>query len=69
MQVVLFLDKLVEHRSLQAMHPKTTRRMNQLYAFDASQNAEVRSSWYRLCLAAGAPYPLASLLDPRHASL
>lgn len=54
LQVVLFLDKLVEYRSLQAMHPKTTRRMDELYSFDSSHNAEVRSSWYRLCLAAGA---------------
>ena len=39
---------------LQAMHPRTTRLMNSIYNFDASRNSEVRCSWYRLCLAAGA---------------
>lgn len=38
----------------QAMHPRTTRLMNSKYNFDASRNSEVRCSWYRLCLGAGA---------------
>lgn len=42
-------DKLGE-----PLHPKTTRAMAGLYGFDASKNAEIRGSWYRLCLLAGA---------------
>lgn len=36
------------------MHPRTTRAMATAYGFDASKNAEIRGSWYRLCLLAGA---------------
>ena len=57
-QVVLFLDNLLDYRAMQAMHPKTTRRMAEVYGFDHSQNAEIRSSWYRLCLSAGEQYPM-----------
>ena len=46
-------DKLGELRSLQPLHPRTTRAMESLYGFDASKNAEIRGSWYRLCLLAG----------------
>lgn len=38
---------------MQPLHPKTTRAMAALYGFDGSKNAEIRSSWYRLCLLAG----------------
>ena len=40
---------------MQPMHPKTTRAMAAAYGFDASKNAEIRGSWYRLCLQAGLP--------------
>lgn len=40
---------------MQPMHPKTTRAMATAYGFDVSKNAEIRGSWYRLCLQAGAP--------------
>ncbi len=40
---------------MQPMHPKTTRAMAAAYGFDASKNAEIRGSWYRLCLQAGVP--------------
>jgi leukotriene-A4 hydrolase len=52
-QVCFFLDKLLEFRAMQPMHPKTTRAMAAAYGFDASKNAEIRGSWYRLCLQAG----------------
>ena len=41
---------------MQPMHPKSTRAMAAAYGFDASKNAEIRGSWYRLCLQAG-PLP------------
>jgi Leukotriene A4 hydrolase, C-terminal len=40
---------------MQPMHQKTTRAMAAAYGFDASKNAEIRGSWYRLCLQAGPP--------------
>ncbi|KAK9817160.1 hypothetical protein WJX72_010543 [[Myrmecia] bisecta] len=52
-QVVAFLDKFAQLRGMQAPHPRVTRQMNELYGFDASKNAEIRASWYKLCITAG----------------
>ena len=49
-QVVAFLDKLGEYRSMTAMHKSMTRKMNDLYSLDDSHNAEIRCSWYLLCI-------------------
>lgn len=52
-QTVAFLDKLAEYRAMTPLHPSTARRMNDLYALDASSNSEIRCSWYLLCIKAG----------------
>lgn len=52
-QVVAFLTKLSELRSMTPLHATTTRLMAGLYGFDAATNCEVKSEWLRLCLAAG----------------
>jgi leukotriene-A4 hydrolase len=54
-QLVTFLDRLGELRSLAAAHPSTTRAMARLYGLDASRNAEVRCAWYLLCIKARDP--------------
>ena len=57
-QVVAFLVNLSQLRSLQPLHPSTTRKMNELYHLDDSKNAEIRAAWYQLCINAGtAPCP------------
>ena len=53
-QKVAFLDKLGELRSMQPLTPEATRKMEALYGFDASHNAEIRKAWYMLCIKAGA---------------
>lgn len=52
-QVVAFLDKLNELRAEKPLTPEVTRRMNEHYAFDATGNAEIKASWYNLCIRAG----------------
>ncbi|KAL6769065.1 LTA4 [Auxenochlorella protothecoides x Auxenochlorella symbiontica] len=52
-QKVAFLDKLGELRSMKPFTPATTRRMQELYHFDDSKNAELRRAWYSLCIKAG----------------
>ncbi|PSC70392.1 Leukotriene A-4 hydrolase isoform A [Micractinium conductrix] len=52
-QIVAFLDKLGELRSMQPLHPTITRKMDELYDLDASHNSEIRSSWLKLCIDAG----------------
>jgi len=52
-QMVAFLDKLGEYRSLTPMAASVTRRMNDLYHLDETKNAEIRCSWYLLCIKAG----------------
>eukprot|EP00887_Chlorella_sp_A99_P007542 scaffold28.g7542.t1 len=52
-QLVAFLDKLGELRSMQPLHPSITRRMAELYGLDQSNNSEVRCSWYLVCVRAG----------------
>lgn len=49
-QIVAFLTRLGQLRSLTPLHPTTTRAMNALYGFDASRNAEVRCAWLLLCI-------------------
>ncbi|KAK3270653.1 leukotriene A-4 hydrolase, variant 2 [Cymbomonas tetramitiformis] len=52
-QVVAFLEKLLELRSMTALHPTTVRRMDDLYKFSASRNSEIRHAWFRLNIKAG----------------
>ncbi len=53
-QIVAFLDRLNELRSLTPMHSRTTRKMAATYPLlEETQNAEIRCSWYLLCLKAG----------------
>lgn len=54
-QVVAFLEKLGELRSMQPLHASTARRMAELYKLDESHNSEIRASWYNLAIKAGAP--------------
>jgi leukotriene-A4 hydrolase len=53
-QIVAFLDKLGELRSMTPLHPTTTRKMNALYGtmLDTTTNSEIRCSWYLLCIKA-----------------
>lgn len=54
-QIVAFLDKLGELRSMTPLHPTTTRKMNALYGtsmLDGTTNSEIRCSWYLLCIKA-----------------
>jgi len=51
-QVVTFLDKLYEYRSLTPLHKNTARRMAELYNMYAFKNCEIRFSWYRLAITA-----------------
>jgi len=53
LQVVLFLDKLGEFRSMTPLSPVITRKMNEFYKLDDSNNTEIRCSWYLLCIKAG----------------
>ncbi|GBF94539.1 leukotriene A-4 hydrolase [Raphidocelis subcapitata] len=61
-QLVAFLAKLSELRSLTPLHPRATRAMAALYGFDAAVNCEVKCEWLKLCISAGdeAALPLAS---------
>jgi leukotriene-A4 hydrolase len=53
-QIVAFLDRLGELRSLTPMHPRTTRAMAKAYPLlEETHNSEIRCSWYLLCLKAG----------------
>jgi leukotriene-A4 hydrolase len=53
-QIVAFLDRLNELRSMTPMNPRTTRAMAKAYPIlDTTHNAEIRCSWYLLCLKAG----------------
>ncbi|KAG7670978.1 hypothetical protein Ndes2526A_g01234 [Nannochloris sp. 'desiccata'] len=53
-QIVAFLDRLGELRSLTPMHPCTTRAMAKAYPLlEETNNSEIRCSWYLLCLKAG----------------
>jgi len=53
-QIVAFLDRLGELRSLTPMHPRTTRAMAKVYPLlEETNNSEIRCSWYLLCLKAG----------------
>lgn len=52
-QLLAFLDKLAELRSLQPLHPAITRKLDQLYSLDVRRNSELRTSWYGLCINAG----------------
>lgn len=38
---------------MQPLHSSTTRLMADLYGLDASRNAEVKLSWYKLAIGAG----------------
>ena len=48
------MDKLASYRTQQPMHKKTARRMAELYDLDSSKNAEIKGSWYKLAINAGA---------------
>eukprot|EP00877_Chromochloris_zofingiensis_P004503 jgi/Chrzof1/14053/Cz08g22210.t1 len=51
-QVVAFLTKLDQLRSLTPLHPTMTRAMAGLYNLDAAKNCEIRCAWYKLCISA-----------------
>lgn len=53
-QVVAFLDRLGELRSMTPLNPRTTRAMAKAYPIlESSKNAEIRCAWYLLCIKAG----------------
>jgi len=49
-QLVVFLDELV--LSPQALSVEAIEKMDNLYSFSASKNAEIRFRWYQLCIRA-----------------
>lgn len=51
-QTIAFLEKLHEMRAMKPLHKSITRKMNEIYGFDDSKNAEVRLQWCQLCVAA-----------------
>jgi leukotriene-A4 hydrolase len=53
-QIVAFLDRLGELRSMMPMNYRTTRAMARAYPLlEETHNSEIRCSWYLLCLKAG----------------
>eukprot|EP00798_Chlamydomonas_sp_ICE-L_P016616 gene16616-22859_t len=51
-QLVTFLDKLLEYRSLTPMHATTTKCLAKMYNLYSYQNAEIRCAFYRLAIPA-----------------
>ncbi|KAL6763643.1 peptidase family M1-domain-containing protein [Haematococcus lacustris] len=54
-QTVAFLDKLTEFRAMQPMHASMTQKMAAFYRLYATNNAEIRASFFRLALEAEDP--------------
>lgn len=44
-QLVAFLEKLGQYRAVQAMSPRVTQRLAELYGIYDSKNAEIRWAW------------------------
>lgn len=59
MQIVAFLEKLAELRSLTPLAASMAREMDKAYSLDAAKNCEIRCAWYKLAIDAGdeAVYP------------
>jgi len=51
-QMIGFLEKLKEMRSMKPFHKNITRKLNEIYGLDSSTNSEIRLLWYSLCVAA-----------------
>ncbi len=52
-QLCVFLDKMGEYK---AFRPATVRALDDLYALDKSDNAEIKLRFYKIALAAGPEY-------------
>jgi hypothetical protein len=48
LQVVAFLAKLAELRSMTPLHPRITRAMAKLYGLDGASNCEIKCEWLRV---------------------
>lgn len=69
-QVVAFLSKLAELRSMTPLHPRVTRAMAAAYGLDDATNCEIKCEWLRVSAPAPRPPSLAvvslpQLLQPR----
>jgi len=62
-QIVAFLEKLGQYRSAQPMHADNTRRLVELYGLLDTKNAEIRSAFFKLALAAEDQTVLPHVLD------
>eukprot|EP00803_Ostreobium_quekettii_P007760 evm.model.scf_79.1 EVM.evm.TU.scf_79.1 scf_79:2120-8772(+) len=62
-QTDTFLAKLLELRSMTPMHKSLTRKMASLYGLDSVKNAEIRSSWLKLCVKAEDEAVVENLVD------
>lgn len=51
-QLITFLEKLAELRALQPLHASTSQALAALYGLLATKNAEIRSAYYKLAIAA-----------------
>jgi len=52
-QIVAFLDRLGELRSLTPLAASMCRTMDRLYGFDSANNCEIRCAWYRVSAGSG----------------
>ncbi|KLT41494.1 putative leukotriene-A4 hydrolase [Cutaneotrichosporon oleaginosum] len=52
-QLCVFLDKMGEYK---AFRPATVRTLDELYALDKSENAEIKLRFYKIALASGPEY-------------
>jgi hypothetical protein len=50
-QLVAFLEKLGELRSLTPLAPSMARHMDAAYSLDAAKNCEIRCAWYKVGVA------------------
>ncbi|GAX73644.1 hypothetical protein CEUSTIGMA_g1095.t1 [Chlamydomonas eustigma] len=51
-QMVTFLEKLMEYRSLMPLHAKVAQGMDEVYNMSAYRNCEIRAAWYKLAISA-----------------
>jgi len=52
-QIVAFLDRLGELRSLTPLAASMCRTLDRLYGFDSANNCEIRCAWYRVSAGSG----------------
>lgn len=64
-QLCVFLDKMGEYA---AFRPATVRALDELYALDKSENAEIKLRFYKIALTSGPEYCDSAASEWRSAS-